>query len=110
MSEVKDNAIALAAQTSTAWSQIDSFSHQYDRGGNVLVNGKPSCTVDQAATQILRDGASWHDLNGSGKIELTYRPSATTATVTTAVRHLLSCQARRLATTANPGTCSTTPL
>ncbi|WP_095077091.1 serralysin family metalloprotease [Pseudomonas sp. Irchel s3h17] len=72
MSKVKVNAIESAAAPSTAWSQIDSFSHQYDRGGNLVVNGKPSYSVDQAATQILRDGASWQDLNGSGKIELTY--------------------------------------
>ncbi|WP_095147672.1 serralysin family metalloprotease [Pseudomonas sp. Irchel s3a18] len=72
MSKVKVKAIESAAAPSTAWSQIDSFSHQYDRGGNLVVNGKPSYSVDQAATQILRDGASWQDLNGNGKIELTY--------------------------------------
>lgn len=72
MSKVKVNAIDSLAATSSAWSQIDSFSHQYDRGGNLTVNGKPSFSVDQAATQLLRDGASWHDLDGSGKIELTY--------------------------------------
>ncbi|MEO6679137.1 MAG: matrixin family metalloprotease, partial [Pseudomonas sp.] len=82
MSKVKAKAIdsaelafqplqALAAPSS-AFNQINSFSHQYDRGGNLTVNGKPSYSVDQAATQLLRDGASWHDLNGSGKIELTY--------------------------------------
>ncbi|POA35763.1 MULTISPECIES: serralysin family metalloprotease [unclassified Pseudomonas] len=72
MSKVKVNAIDSLAATSSAWSQIDSFSHQYDRGGNLTVNGKPSYSVDQAATQLLRDGYAWHDLNGSGKIELTY--------------------------------------
>jgi len=78
MSKVKAKAIgsvesALAASgTSSAFNQIDSFSHQYDRGGNLTVNGKPSYSVDQAATYLLRDGAAWHDLNGSGKIELTY--------------------------------------
>ncbi|KIH83298.1 serralysin family metalloprotease [Pseudomonas batumici] len=78
MSKVKTKAIvstdaALADNgTSFAFNQIDSFSHQYDRGGDLTVNGKPSYSVDQAATQLLRDGASWHDLNGSGKIELTY--------------------------------------
>ena len=51
---------------------IDSFSHLYDRGGNLTVNGKPSFTVDQAATQLLRDGAAYQDKDGSGKIELTY--------------------------------------
>ncbi|MFJ2362333.1 serralysin family metalloprotease [Pseudomonas sp. NPDC087697] len=72
MSKVKVNAIDSLAATSSAWSQIDSFSHQYDRGGNLTVNGKPSFSVDQAADQLLRDGYSWHDLNGNGKIELTY--------------------------------------
>ncbi len=72
MSKIKVNAIDSLADTSSAWSQIDSFSHQYDRGGDLTVNDKPSYSVDQAATQLLRDGASWHDLNGNGKIDLTY--------------------------------------
>ena len=79
MSKVKDNAIDLAEQAfaplaaaSSAYNQIDSFSHQYDRGGNLTVNGKPSFSVDQAATQLLRDGAAYQDKDGSGKIELTY--------------------------------------
>jgi len=62
---------ALAAPSS-AFNQINSFSHQYDRGGNLMVNGKPSFSVDQAATQLLRDGAAYQDKDGSGKIELTY--------------------------------------
>ncbi|MEK1834514.1 MAG: serralysin family metalloprotease [Pseudomonas sp.] len=82
MSKVKDNAIDLAEQAfaplqalaapSSAYNQIDSFSHQYDRGGNLTVNGKPSFSVDEAATQLLRDGAAYQDKDGSGKIELTY--------------------------------------
>ena len=65
MSKVKDKAIVSAAQASTAYSQIDSFSHLYDRGGNLTVNGKPSYTVDQAATQLLRDGAAYRDFDGT---------------------------------------------
>ncbi len=85
MSKVKANAIDITADTfvpvgavqslaatSSAWNQINSFSHQYDRGGNLTVNGKPSFSVDQAATQLLRDGAAYQDKDGSGKIELTY--------------------------------------
>lgn len=73
MSKVKVIAIeSIAADSSSEWSQIDSFSHQYYRGGDLAVNGKPSFSVDQAATQLLREGASWHDLNGNGKIDLTY--------------------------------------
>ena len=82
MSKVKNNAIDLAEQAfsplqalaapSSAYNQIDSFSHQYDRGGNLTVNGKPSYSVDEAATQLLRDGAAYQDKDGSGKIELTY--------------------------------------
>ena len=85
MSKVKKNAIDTAEQafqpvgavqslaaSSSAWNQINSFSHQYDRGGNLTVNGKPSFSVDQAATQLLRDGAAYQDKDGSGKIELTY--------------------------------------
>ena len=37
MSKVKDKAIVSAAQASTAYSQIDSFSHLYDRGGNLTI-------------------------------------------------------------------------
>ena len=78
MSKVKANAIDTAEQAfqlsafSSAYNQINSFSHQYDRGGNLTVNGKPSYSVDQAATQLLRDGAAYQDKDGSGKIELTY--------------------------------------
>ena len=82
MSKVKVNAIDSAEQafqplqalaaSSSAFNQINSFSHQYDRGGNLMVNGKPSFSVDQAATQLLRDGAAYQDKDGSGKIELTY--------------------------------------
>ncbi|MGV8890242.1 MAG: serralysin family metalloprotease [Pseudomonas sp.] len=82
MSKVKNNAIDSAEQafqplqalaaSSSAFNQINSFSHQYDRGGNLTVNGKPSFSVDQAATQLLRDGAAYQDKDGSGKVELTY--------------------------------------
>ncbi|MGF6108845.1 serralysin family metalloprotease [Pseudomonas frederiksbergensis] len=60
------------ARTSDAYSTVDTFSHLYDRGGSALINGKPSFTADQAADQILRKGASWHDQNGDGKIDLSY--------------------------------------
>ncbi|UVL37803.1 serralysin family metalloprotease [Pseudomonas sp. B21-040] len=82
MSNVKTSAIDHAEQASassqalaapsSAYNQIDSFSHEYDRGGSLTVNGKPSYSVDQAATQLLRDGAAYQDKDGSGKIELTY--------------------------------------
>jgi serralysin len=60
------------ARTSDAYSTVDTFSHLYDRGGSALINGKPSFTADQAADQILRKGASWHDQNADGKIDLSY--------------------------------------
>lgn len=79
MSKVTEDAIASAEQqlvplaaASSAYNQINSFSHQYDRGGDLTVNGKPSFSVDQAATQLLRDGAAYKDLNANGKIDLTY--------------------------------------
>ncbi|WP_028620219.1 serralysin family metalloprotease [Pseudomonas sp. Ant30-3] len=82
MSKLKNTAIDNAEQAfqpfgglaaaSTAYNQINTFAHQYDRGGNLTVNGKPSYSVDQAATQLLRDGAAYQDKDGSGKIELTY--------------------------------------
>ncbi|WP_153774627.1 serralysin family metalloprotease [Pseudomonas sp. MNR3A] len=77
MSKVKANAVVSAASVlqpngpSSAFGLINSFAHQYDRGG-ANINGKPSFTVDQAATQLLRDGASWKDLNKDGTISLTY--------------------------------------
>ncbi|KAF2391807.1 serralysin family metalloprotease [Pseudomonas frederiksbergensis] len=60
------------SRASDAYSTVDTFSHLYDRGGSVLVNGKPSFTADQAADQILRKGAFWHDQNADGKIDLSY--------------------------------------
>ncbi|MBV4458323.1 serralysin family metalloprotease [Pseudomonas sp. COR58] len=101
MSKVKANAIDTAEQafqlsaadplaaSSTAWNQINSFSHQYDRGGNLTVNGKPSYSVDQAADYILRDGAAYKDLDGSGKIELTYT-FLTSASSSTMYKHGIS--------------------
>ncbi|AMS18116.1 serine 3-dehydrogenase [Pseudomonas chlororaphis] len=96
MSKVKAKAIVTAEQelvplaaASSAYNQINSFSHQYDRGGNLTVNGKPSYSVDQAATQLLRDGASYKDLNGSGKIELTYT-FLTSASSSTLYKHGIS--------------------
>ncbi|QGW76574.1 matrixin family metalloprotease [Pseudomonas alkylphenolica] len=78
MSKVKESAIVSAGSVlqphgvSTAFGLINSFGHQYDRGGSATVNGKPSFSVDQAATQLLRDGAAWNDLNKDGTINLTY--------------------------------------
>jgi serralysin len=40
MSKVKDQAIVSAAQASTAYSQIDSFSHLYDRGGTLTATAR----------------------------------------------------------------------
>ena len=54
MSKLKEKAALSVGQTqaanvsSSVFTQIDNFSHFYDRG-NHLVNGKPSFTVDQAA-------------------------------------------------------------
>ena len=74
MSTVQPSALALAVQPqgySAAYHQLSNFAHQYDRGTGTL-NGKPSFSVDQAATQLLRDGAAWKDLNKDGYINLTY--------------------------------------
>ncbi|MEN4752960.1 serralysin family metalloprotease [Pseudomonas sp. Ps21-P2] len=72
MSKLKLNALSVTPQgPSAAYNQINTFSHQYDRGGSPI-NGKPSYTVDQAADYILRDHAAWADSNRSGTIELTY--------------------------------------
>ncbi|WP_339532165.1 serralysin family metalloprotease [Pseudomonas mucidolens] len=83
MSKVKEKAIVSAAQASTAYAQIDSFSHLYDRGGNLTVNGKPSFSVDQAAEHLLRDNAAYRDVDGNGRIDLTYTflTSASSATM-----------------------------
>ncbi|MDR2306715.1 MAG: serralysin family metalloprotease [Paucimonas sp.] len=77
MSKVKENAIASAVSAlqpkgpSASYGLIDSFAHQYDRGG-ANINGKKSFTADQAADHILRDGAAWKDLNKDGTISLSY--------------------------------------
>ncbi|MDD1014871.1 serralysin family metalloprotease [Pseudomonas rubra] len=78
MSKVKESAIGFAGSVlqphgaSSAYGLINSFSHQYDRGGSALVNGKKSFTVDQAADNLLRANAAWDDLNDNGSINLTY--------------------------------------
>ena len=59
------------SKTSSAFDEIDTFSHLYDRGVG-LVNGKPSFTADQAADEILRKDLSWADKNADGKIDLSY--------------------------------------
>lgn len=59
------------SKTSSAYDQIDTFSHLYDRGVG-LINGKPSFAADQAADEILRKGLSWGDKNADGKIDLSY--------------------------------------
>ncbi|WLH10114.1 serralysin family metalloprotease [Pseudomonas hefeiensis] len=99
MSKVKTSAIDSAEQllwapqslaaASNAFNQINSFSHQYDRGGNLTVNGKPSYSVDEAATQLLRDGAAYQDRDASGKIELTYT-FLTSASSSTMNKHGIS--------------------
>jgi serralysin len=61
-----------SSSASTAFTTVDTFSHLYDRGGDTLVNGKPSFTADQAADEILRKGLSWGDKNADGKIDLSY--------------------------------------
>lgn len=61
-----------SSSASTAFTTVDTFSHLYDRGGDKLVNGKPSFTADQAADEILRKGLSWGDKNADGKIDLSY--------------------------------------
>jgi serralysin len=72
MSKLKLNALNATPQgPSSAFTQLNTFSHQYDRGG-AQINGKPSYTVDKAADYILRDHAVWADANRSGTIELTY--------------------------------------
>ncbi len=72
MSRVNSNAVITSAQPSTAYTQVNLFSHQYDRGGEELINGKPSFTADQAADRLLRENVSWHDQNGDGRIHLSY--------------------------------------
>lgn len=74
MSQVKakEKVMGPSGQVSSAYSQVDAFSHLYDRGGSELINGKPSFTADQAADSILRKNMSWHDKDGNGKVELSF--------------------------------------
>ncbi|WP_347905687.1 serralysin family metalloprotease [Pseudomonas purpurea] len=72
MSQAKAKAVVSSGQVSSAYSQVDAFSHLYDRGGSELINGKPSFTADQAADSILRKNMSWHDKDANGKVELSF--------------------------------------
>lgn len=45
---MSSNSLALKGR-SDAYTQVDNFLHAYARGGDELVNGHPSYTVDQAA-------------------------------------------------------------
>ncbi|MGY2291891.1 serralysin family metalloprotease [Pseudomonas sp. SDO528_S397] len=56
---------------SSDYQQFVGFYNEYTRGSGTL-NGKPSYSIDQAATQIDRLGQVWHDQNHNGKIDLTY--------------------------------------
>lgn len=60
---MSSNSLALKGR-SDAYTQVDNFLHAYARGGDELVNGHPSYTVDQAAEQILREQASWQKAPG----------------------------------------------
>ncbi|NWA02112.1 serralysin family metalloprotease [Pseudomonas gingeri] len=53
-------------------STVREFSARSGRGEGQAVNGKPSYSVDQAATNLLNGSTPWADTDGNGKIELTY--------------------------------------
>lgn len=68
---MSSNSLALKGR-SDAYTQVDNFLHAYARGGDELVNGHPSYTVDQAAEQILREQASWQKAPGDSVLTLSY--------------------------------------
>ncbi|SEL57052.1 epralysin. Metallo peptidase. MEROPS family M10B [Pseudomonas agarici] len=53
-------------------STVREFSAKSERPGGMTVNGKPSYSVDQAATNLLKGSTPWADIDKNGKIELTY--------------------------------------
>ncbi|WP_109505066.1 serralysin family metalloprotease [Pseudomonas aeruginosa] len=62
----------LQAQgNSEAYGQFNEFLHLYDRGGDRVLNGKPSITVDEAAEKIAGNNA-WRPSDGADKVNLTY--------------------------------------
>lgn len=84
MAKTKDKVDAISAiSKSSAFNQVEVFVHQYDRGGNLTLNGKPSYSVDQAADHLLREGAAYRDVDNNGRIDLTYTflTSASSATM-----------------------------
>jgi serralysin len=87
--KLKEQVVNVLGEVSSAYSQVDTFSQLYDRGGLELINGKPSYSVDQAATQLLRDDAAYRDVDGSGKIDLTYT-FLTSASSSTMNKHGIS--------------------
>ncbi|MFC3942818.1 serine 3-dehydrogenase [Pseudomonas gingeri NCPPB 3146 = LMG 5327] len=51
---------------------VREFSAKSERAGGVTANGKPSYSVEQAATNLSNGSTPWADTDGNGKIELTY--------------------------------------
>ncbi|CRM75531.1 serralysin family metalloprotease [Pseudomonas sp. 25 R 14] len=64
--------VLSAAGSSADFITYDTFLHFYDRGGDALVNGHPSYTVDEAAAQITRANVSWAPASGEDVVHLTY--------------------------------------
>ncbi|MGL5996257.1 MAG: M10 family metallopeptidase C-terminal domain-containing protein [Pseudomonas proteolytica] len=52
---------------------LDRDLHHDQRGGDRQINGKPSYSVQQAADEITRDNARWHDTNNDGKTDVAYQ-------------------------------------
>ncbi len=53
-------------------STVREFSAKSERAGEMTINGKPSYSVDQAATNLLSGSTPWADIDKNGRIELTY--------------------------------------
>ena len=69
------------AQPSSSFTQVDTFSHAYDRGNDLVKDGKDSYSIERAVQQLttstdsrgnVRDIAHWSDKNADGTVEVTY--------------------------------------
>ncbi|NWB93097.1 M10 family metallopeptidase C-terminal domain-containing protein [Pseudomonas agarici] len=62
----------IFAQTSPAYLQIKHFQVASDRNADVFHQQKLSYSNDQAAAALIRNAAGFQDLDGDGRIDVTY--------------------------------------
>lgn len=70
---MSNSTFTLSPFASNTVTQLDRVLHHDQRGGDRIINGKPSYTVQQAADEMVRDNARWHDTNNDGKTDVAYQ-------------------------------------